>query len=191
MSNEEKIWLSATELSLLGESFVADLPKTMQGVKWRAKKGEWGLRKVKGGGGPGGVLTEYQPPAAVLALIQAFLEANPDFFTKSKNRKGWSHIPDREQEEKKVARLRVSEYTMPPPASRDPGEAFTDPNFDDRLRMLMMVLRVTEVKLSEPPDIEVAKKAIILADAWLPFASNFPDLKERLEALKATASLFI
>ncbi|OGT19265.1 MAG: hypothetical protein A2342_02470 [Gallionellales bacterium RIFOXYB12_FULL_54_9] len=76
-------------------------------------------------------------------------------------------------------------------ASRDPGEAFTNPNSDDRLRMLMMVLRVTEMKLSEPPDIEVAKKAIILADAWLPFASNFPDLKERLEALKATAGLFI
>lgn len=30
--------------------------------------------------------TEYQPPADVLALIHAFLEANPDFFGKDKRR---------------------------------------------------------------------------------------------------------
>lgn len=39
-------------------------------------------------GGKAGVRTEYQPPAPVLALIQPFLDTNPDFFTKSKTRKG-------------------------------------------------------------------------------------------------------
>ncbi|MDP1896796.1 MAG: hypothetical protein Q8K43_02810 [Sulfurimicrobium sp.] len=86
MSTEEKIWFSATELSLLGERLIAGLPKTMQGVKWRAKKEGWASREVKGSGGPGGILTEYQPPTPVLALIHSFLDANPEFFTKSKTR---------------------------------------------------------------------------------------------------------
>lgn len=43
---------------------------------------------MKGGGGPGGMRTEYQPPADVLALIQPFLQANPDFFSGNKSRPG-------------------------------------------------------------------------------------------------------
>ena len=86
MSNEVNIWYSATELSLLGEQVVAGLPTTMQGCKWRAKKEGWGSREVKGGGGPGGIRTEYQPPTDVLALIQSFLAENPEFFAKSKTR---------------------------------------------------------------------------------------------------------
>lgn len=107
MSSEEKMWFSATELSLFGEYSVADLPKTMQGVKWRAKKGKWLARKVKGSGGPGGILTEYQPPADVLALIQSFLDENPGFFENSKARKPAFHIPVRSEAEKEAERLRV------------------------------------------------------------------------------------
>lgn len=58
----------------------------MQGCKWRAKKAGWESRSVRGSGGPGGLRTEYQPPADVLAQIHAFLEVNPDFFGKDKRR---------------------------------------------------------------------------------------------------------
>lgn len=86
-SSEVDDWFSATELSLLGEQTVAGLPTTMQGCKWRAKKESWVFREVKGSGGPGGVRTEYQPPADVLLQVRAFLEANPEFFkTKRKAR---------------------------------------------------------------------------------------------------------
>lgn len=80
MGSEVKKWLSATELSLLGSKGVAELPKTLQGCRWRAINEGWVSREVKGGGGPGGMRTEYQPPAAVLALIQSFLDDNPEFF---------------------------------------------------------------------------------------------------------------
>lgn len=41
---------------------------------------------MKGSGGPGGMRTEYQPPADVLTLIQSFLEANPEFFKKKRGK---------------------------------------------------------------------------------------------------------
>lgn len=80
LEKDHKIWFSATELSLLGSKGVAELPKTLQGCRWRAINEGWVSREVKGGGGPGGMRTEYQPPAAVRALIHPFLEANPEFF---------------------------------------------------------------------------------------------------------------
>ncbi len=65
------------------------------------------------------------------------------------------------------------------------------PQPDGRLQMLMMVLLVSEMQLKDPPTTDMAKKIIDLVDAWSLFASRFPDLKERLEALKATAVLFV
>lgn len=86
MSADVKNWFSADELSMFGDRLVAGLPKSMSGSMRRAKKEGWVSREVKGSGGPGGVLTEYQPPADVLAQIHAFLEANPDFFGQDKKR---------------------------------------------------------------------------------------------------------
>lgn len=43
-------------------------------------------REVPCMGGKKGIRTEYQPPAAVLALIHSFLADNPEFFSKSKSR---------------------------------------------------------------------------------------------------------
>lgn len=80
MSTGGEIWLSAGELSLLGERFVAGLPSTMRGCTRKAQREGWVFREVKGGGGPGGMRTEYQPPTDVLALIQSFLVENPEFF---------------------------------------------------------------------------------------------------------------
>lgn len=86
MSSDVKNWFSGDELALLGERLVAGLPKTMSGSKRRAKKEGWVSREVKGSGGPGGILTEYQPPADVLALIQSFLDDNPEFFKKKRGK---------------------------------------------------------------------------------------------------------
>jgi hypothetical protein len=86
MSSDTKIWFSAKEISLLGERRVAGLPKTESGSRRHISQERWVSREVKGGGGPGGILTEYQPPADILALIHPFLQANPDFFAKSKTR---------------------------------------------------------------------------------------------------------
>lgn len=80
MSSEVKSWFSAGEISLLGEQFVASLPTTMRGSTQKAQREGWVSREVKGFGGKGGIRTEYQPPANVLALIHAFLQANPNFF---------------------------------------------------------------------------------------------------------------
>lgn len=71
------------------------------------------------------------------------------------------------------------------------GSSDPTPQPDDRLEMLQMVLRISEMQLTTPPPPDVAKKVIDLADAWSPFAAKFPDLKERLDTLKATASFFI
>jgi len=86
MSPDAKNWFSGDELALLGERLVAGLPKTMSGSKRRAKKEGWESREVKGSGGPGGILTEYQPPTDVLALIQSFLDDNPEFFKKKRGK---------------------------------------------------------------------------------------------------------
>lgn len=58
----------------------------MRGCTRRAQREGWISREVKGAGGPGGVLTEYQPPVNILVLIHPFLQENPDFFGKSKTR---------------------------------------------------------------------------------------------------------
>lgn len=84
MSTEVKIWFSAGELSRLGGKSIASLPKTLQGCKWRANSEGWVKREVPGKGGPGGLRTEYQPPADVLALIHTFLQQNPEFFGKER-----------------------------------------------------------------------------------------------------------
>lgn len=112
MSSEVKIWFSATELSLLGERLVGDLPTTMQGCKWRAKKEGWASREVKGSGGPGGIRTEYQPPAAVLALIHSFLEVNPEFFKETRSKAFTSNpAQDGQSPGNHVTKQQMAEYS--------------------------------------------------------------------------------
>lgn len=186
MGSDVKNWFSAGELSLLGEQLVASLPTTMRGCTRMAQKKGWVSREVKGSGGKGGIRTEYQPPAAVLVLIQSFLVANPDFFAKSKTRTK----ADLAKVSKEVfgdapARIRQeqSQYAA--------AEALLDPQPEGRMLMLKMVLRISETRLKDPPTPDVAKKIIDLADAWMPYCEHHPDMKDRLQALKATALLFI
>ncbi len=84
MSREQKLWFSADEISKLGLSLIAGLPKSNRGATRRAKNSGWASRVVSGKGGKGGVKTEYQPPQEILSIIHSFLNEHPDFFTKGK-----------------------------------------------------------------------------------------------------------
>lgn len=185
MNSDVKHWFSAGDLSLLGEQLVASLPTTMRGCTRMAQNKGWVSREVPCMGGKKGMRTEYQPPANVLALIGQFLASNPDFF---KKKRGKAAEGEPTQPDKYVMVPAAVEYIA---KERDAAAMLLDPNPEDRLRMLKMVLRISEMQLTTPPPPDVAKKVIDLADAWSPFAAKFPDLKERLDTLKATASFFI
>jgi len=188
MSSKVENWLSAKELSLLGKQRVVDLPTSAAGVVWRAKNEGWGSRKVPCMGGKRGMRTEYQPPAEVLALIQSYLHDHPDFFPPPKKRtraelasiskEMFGDAPRRLQQEQADYAVREKDVLLAP-----------DP--EGRMLMLQMVLRVSEMKLKEPPAPDVAKKIVDLADAWMPYCEQHPAIKERLQALKATAALFL
>lgn len=79
-------WFSAYQLARLGAEKVIDIPRSERRAGEKALKLKWMSRSVPGAGGKGGMRTEYQPPADVLALIQSFLAANPEFFAKSGTR---------------------------------------------------------------------------------------------------------
>lgn len=68
MQNDNSRYFSISEL--LGMN-LPGYPDTRQGWHERVKREKWGLREVKGLGGPGGVKREYQPPPEVMALIEA------------------------------------------------------------------------------------------------------------------------
>lgn len=70
-------------------------------------------------------------------------------------------------------------------------DALLAPDPEGRMLMLQMVVRVSEMKLKEPPEPDVAQKIVDLADAWLPYCEQHPEMRQRLLALKATAALFV
>lgn len=188
MSSDAEIWFSASELSLLGERFVAGLPTTMRGCTRHAQAKGWASRQVNGRGGPGGVRTEYQPPVEVLVPIMDFLAANPDFFAKSKTRTNADLVKvSKEAFGDAPHRIRQvhAAYAV---KERD---ALLEPAPEGRMLMLQMVVRVSEMKLQEPPAPDVAQKIMVLADAWLPYCEQHPEMRQRLVALKATAALFV
>ena len=161
----------------LADFLLPGYPTTSVGWdKLLVRKG-WEFTEEKGRG-RGGIRREYTPPPEVQALIEA------------RHRGELPPAPVR-------ATAQQDQYRMVPSAAeyaareRDAAAMLLEPNPEDRLRMLQMVLRISEMQLTTPPPPDVAKKVIALAEAWQPFASKFPDLKERLDTLKATASFFI
>jgi hypothetical protein len=188
MSTDVGIWFSSNELSLLGEKFVAGLPTTMRGCTRRAQREGWISRQVKGSGGPGGIRTEYQPPADVLALIHSFLTANPDFFAKSKTRTR-DDLANVSKELFGDAPRRLLQDQANYVARE--SDALLAPEAGDRMAMLKMVLRMSEERLKVPPSPDVAKKIVDLADAWLPYCEAHQEIKARLLALRATAAMFV
>lgn len=68
-SEHDTVWLSAEDLADYGKR--AGLPSTPRGCTLKAQREHWPWRQVQGKGGKGGVKTLYQPPAQVLAEINA------------------------------------------------------------------------------------------------------------------------
>jgi len=188
MSSDVETWFSSNELSLLGEKFVAGLPSSMRGCTRRAQRENWVSRQVKGSGGPGGVRTEYQPPVDVLVPIIDFLSANPDFFSKSKSRSR-ADLAKRSKELFGDAPRRLL-WEQAVYAAKE-NDALLAPSPEGRMLMLQMVVRVSEMKLQSPPAPDVAQKIVDLAEAWLPYCEQHPEMKQRLLALKASAALFV
>jgi len=145
-------------------------------------------RQVKGSGGPGGVRTEYQPPVDVLVPIIDFLSANPDFFSKSKSRSR-ADLAKRSKELFGDAPRRLL-WEQAVYAAKE-NDALLAPSPEGRMLMLQMVVRVSEMKLQSPPAPDVAQKIVDLAEAWLPYCEQHPEMKQRLLALKASAALFV
>lgn len=64
-------WFSAEDLAKVGARGVLGIPGTARGCRDKAQREKWPAKQVQGKGGKGGVLTLYQPPAQVLAAIDA------------------------------------------------------------------------------------------------------------------------
>lgn len=79
-----KTWFSASELALIGQAGVIDIPRSERRAGEKARNLGWEERRVLGKGGKGGLRKEYQPPEYILLIIQRFLNENPGFFKKEK-----------------------------------------------------------------------------------------------------------
>lgn len=188
MSSDGEIWFSAGELSLLGEQLVASLPTTMRGCTRMARRKGWVSREVPCMGGKKGMRTEYQPPEPVLSLIQSYLAEHPDFFAKSKARTRADLAKASREVFGDAPRRLLQEQVAYAAKEKD---ALLAPDPEGRMLMLQMVVRVSEMKLKEPPTPDVARKIVDLADAWMPYCEQHPEMRQRLMALKATAALFV
>lgn len=143
MRSEVKSWFSAGDLALLGAQFVAGIPTTMRGAGQMAQRLAWVSREVKGKGGKGGIRTEYQPPAEVLALIHGFLKDNPDFFGMDKRRAGRPPAP---QPGAAPAPAQVHHQVNENPAApyHQPAAAPATPQPDRAEEWMAIALNVTE-----------------------------------------------
>lgn len=106
-SMSSDVYFSASQLAKLGSAKVIHMPKTERNAREAARRAEWPCRDVDGGGGAGGVRTEYQPPADMLALIHSFLETNPDFF-KKKRGKIYTHTVNELRTQYQVKKLPIT-----------------------------------------------------------------------------------
>ena len=70
-------WFSAEDLAKVGARGVLGIPGTARGCRDKAQRERWPAKQVQGKGGKGGVLTLYQPPAQVLAAIDAVGDLPP------------------------------------------------------------------------------------------------------------------
>jgi phage repressor protein C with HTH and peptisase S24 domain len=70
-------WFSAEDLAKVGARGVLGIPGTARGCRDKAQREGWPAKQVQGKGGKGGVLTLYQPPAQVLAAIDAVVDLPP------------------------------------------------------------------------------------------------------------------
>lgn len=111
MSSGGKIWFSAVQLGALGAAkVIPDMPRSEKGAREAVKRMEWLQRRVECQGGKGGMRTEYQPPAAVLALIYPFLEANPEFLKPQRGKAVARSLAQDAQSPEHVAKQTMAQY---------------------------------------------------------------------------------
>ena len=77
------------------------------------------------------------------------------------------------------------------PGARTSTDRLTDPTDDDRLQMLLALLRTMEHHLKAPVSAEVAARMLEVVDAWHDFAARQPAILARLEAVRAAAHLYL
>lgn len=101
------------------------------------------------------MLTEYQPPAEVLALIHGFLKDNPDFFGMDKRRAGRPPAP---QPGAAPAPAKVHPQVNENPAApyHQPAAAPAAPQPDRAEEWMAIALNVTEHAIAITEDREVS-----------------------------------
>jgi hypothetical protein len=77
------------------------------------------------------------------------------------------------------------------PGARTSTGRLADPTDDDRLQMLLALLRTMEHHLKAPVSAEVAARMLEVVDAWHNFAARQPAILARLEAVRAAANLYL
>ncbi|ENO91980.1 hypothetical protein C662_14256 [Thauera sp. 28] len=85
----------------------------------------------------------------------------------------------------------VAATATPAPGARTGAGRLTDPTDEDRLQMLLALLRTMEHHLKAPVSAEVAARMLEVVEAWHDFAARQPDILARLEAVRAAANLYL
>lgn len=67
----------------------------------------------------------------------------------------------------------------------------TDPTDEDRLQMLLVLLRTMEHRLKAPVSAEVAARMLEVVESWHDFAARQPEILARLEAVRSAANLYL
>lgn len=76
-------------------------------------------------------------------------------------------------------------------AARSEASWITDPSDEDRLQMLLILLRTMEHRLRTPVEQEVAARMLDAIEAWREFARNRPEILARLEAVRTAAGIYL
>lgn len=87
--------------------------------------------------------------------------------------------------------LTVPATGTPSPGAHTSTGCLADPTDDDRLQMLLALLRTMEHHLKVPVSAEVAARMLEVVNAWHDFAARQPELLARLEAVRAAANLYL
>ena len=85
----------------------------------------------------------------------------------------------------------VAATATPAPVARTGAGRLTDPTDEDRLQMLLALLRTMEHHLMAPVSAEVAARMLEVVEAWHDFAARQPAILARLEAVRAAANLYL
>lgn len=196
----------------LAELLIPGMPKTAEGWRGLALAEKWDCFEQPGRG-RGGVKREYVPPPKLLELIRRHMRGEvvteeEVSRARSVRSAGLQHAPDpgaRTGAKTAIdAEGRYPSGSAPSPAGRTPAPSgvaepaarapspwITDPTDEDRLEMLLALLRTMEHHLKAPVSAEIAARMLEVVDAWHDFAARQPAILARLEAVRAAANLYL